>query len=81
VFIIHQVSPNEATRALTIKHLVCESSMAICIIDFTAGGEIMMGIYVFEVSEGLITRVTDYLPESYEPPHRQTPFLKRRPAA
>lgn len=63
----------------TIKHLVCEEEKAICIIDFLVGGEAMTGISVFELSGQLISRVTDYWPEPYEPPLRSTSSMKRRP--
>jgi SnoaL-like domain len=63
----------------SIKHLVCEEAKAVCVIDFAIGNESMTGISIFEVKGGLITGVTDYWPESYEPPPRATPFMKRRP--
>lgn len=63
-----------------IRHLVCEESEAICVIDFVVGDETMTGISIFECSGELISRVTDFWPEPYEPPPRSTPALKRRPA-
>jgi hypothetical protein len=63
----------------SIKHLVCEETKAVCVIDFEVGAEVMTGISVFEVDSALITRVTDYWPEPYEPPPRATPYMKRRP--
>ncbi len=63
----------------TIKHLVCEESKAVCVIDFVVGAKAMTGISIFELNNGLITRVTDYWPEPYEPPVRTTPLMKRRP--
>jgi hypothetical protein len=39
----------------------------------------MTGISIFELRAGLISRVTDYWPEAYDPPPRSTPHLKRRP--
>lgn len=63
-----------------ITQLVCDEAKAICIIDFTVGGETMTGISVFELDGRLISRVTDYWPEPYDPPPRVTPHLKRRPA-
>lgn len=62
-----------------IKHLVCDESKAICVIDFIVGDETMTGISIFELRAGLISRVTDYWPEAYDPPPRSTPHLKRRP--
>jgi SnoaL-like domain len=68
--------PGEWTA--TVKTLVCEGKKAVCIIDFTVGAEVMVGISVFEVSAGKITAVTDYWPEPYEPPARQSSCMKRR---
>ena len=63
----------------TVKHLVCEGSKAVCIIDFTVGTETMTGVSVFNVSAGLLSEVTDYWPAPYEPPARETPHMKRSP--
>jgi hypothetical protein len=63
----------------SIKHLVCEESKAVCVIDFAVGAESMTGISIFEVNDGVIAGVTDYWPEPYEPPPRATPLMKRRP--
>lgn len=63
----------------TIKHLVCEESQAVCVIDFAVGADVMTGISVFAVDRGLITGVVDYWPDPYEPPARATPHMKRRP--
>jgi hypothetical protein len=60
-----------------IRQLVCEASRAVSVIDFSVGDEVMTGVSIFEVSGGLITKVTDYWPEPYDPPPRQTPLLKR----
>lgn len=62
----------------TIRHLVCEEAKAVCVIDFVDGAQTMTGISVFEVVQGRIAAVTDYWPEPYEPPPRQTRHLKRR---
>jgi len=63
-----------------IRHLVCEESKAICIIDFVVDDETMTGISVFALSGEVISSVTDFWPEPYEPPPRSTLHLKRRPA-
>ena len=65
--------------AANIKDLVCEESKAICVIDFVASAQTMTGISIFELKAGLISRVTDFWPEPYEPPPRSTPHMKRRP--
>jgi predicted ester cyclase len=64
----------------TITQLVCDGDKAVCIIDFDVDGQRMTGISVFELRGGLVARVTDYWPEPYEPPPRQTGAMKRRPA-
>jgi hypothetical protein len=65
---------------VAVKHLACDGRKAICVIDFVVGADAMTGITVFEVTNGLIERVTDYWPEPYEPPVRHTPHLQRHPA-
>jgi hypothetical protein len=62
----------------SIKHLVCEANKAVCVIDFAVGSKVMTGISIFELSDGKIAKVTDYWPDPYDPPPRQTPHLKRR---
>lgn len=63
----------------SIKQLICEEAKAITVIDFAVGGEVMTGISIFELDGGLITKVTDYWPEPYEPAPRASPHMKRRP--
>lgn len=62
-----------------IQHLVCEPCKAICVIEFVVNSETMTGISIFELSADLITRVTDYWPDPYEPPPRHTAHMRRRP--
>ena len=64
----------------TIQHLVCEGDRAICVIDFDVGEDKMTGISIFELRSGRLAKVTDYWPAPYEPPVRETPHMKRRPA-
>lgn len=64
-----------------VMELVCEADRAVSIVRFTVGAEIMTGITVFRVTDGRIISVTDFWPDPYEPPPRNTPFLKRRPRA
>ena len=61
-----------------IQTLVCDEKQGICVIDFVVGNEVMVGISIFQVAEGLIHQVIDYWPEPYEPPARETTHLKRR---
>ena len=63
----------------TIQNLVCEQAKAVCVIDFQVGAETMTAISIFELSGQLISRVTDYWPEPYDPPPRSTAYMKRRP--
>ena len=60
-----------------VQRLVADGRTAVCQIDFVAGDEHMTGIGFFDVEEGLITRVTDWWPEPYDPPPRLTPHLVR----
>lgn len=62
----------------TVKTLVCDDTKAVCIIDFVVGAGSEVGISVFEVTEGKIVAVTDYWPEAYEPPKRQSAHMRRR---
>lgn len=64
---------------VTVVQLVCEEGRAVCVVDFAVGADTMTGISIFELTDGLISRVTDYWPEPYEPPPRATPLMKRHP--
>jgi SnoaL-like domain len=44
---------------------------------FRLEGESVPAVVFFEFSDGLISRVTDYWPESYEPPVRVCRFVER----
>ena len=61
-----------------VKDLVSEEHKAVCIVEFKVGTEVMTGISVFTVALGKITSVTDYWPDPYEPPPRQSKHFKRR---
>ena len=61
-----------------IKTLVCERERAVSIIDFIVNNSVTTGITVFAVSGGQITSVSDYWPDFYEPPPRQSAHMKRR---
>ena len=64
-----------------LKMSATDGDKAVCVIDFDVAGDRMTGISIFERRGGLIVKVTDYWPEPYEPPPRQTAHMKRRPAA
>lgn len=60
-----------------VQQLVAEADRVVCIIEFVTEGAPATGIGVFELQGGRISRVTDYWPDPYEPPPRQTPHLQR----
>ncbi len=62
-----------------IDKLICSSTEGLSIIKFMVGSEVMNGLSIFEFRDNLISKVTDYWPEEYEPPLRATPHIKRHP--
>jgi len=62
-----------------VSTLICDQDQGVSIIDFLVGDEKVVGISIFEFSAGLISKVTDFWPEAYDPPARATPHFKRRP--
>jgi len=62
-----------------LSTLICDQDQGVSIIDFLVGDEKVVGISIFEFSAGLISKVTDFWPEAYDPPARATPHFKRRP--
>lgn len=62
-----------------VQRLVAEPDCVVCQIDFVAGEQHMTGIGFFGLRNGLIAHVTDWWPEPYEPPPRQTAHLQRVP--
>lgn len=63
---------------VVVRDLICDGHRAVCRFDFVSDGEAVTGIQFFEVSaEGRIRRVTDYWPESYEPPPRMSKHMVR----
>lgn len=61
-----------------IEELICEQFKAVCRIKFSIGGESMTGISFFTLSaQGKIESVTEYWPESYEPPARVSKHMIR----
>jgi hypothetical protein len=63
------------------RNLVCEGEQAVCEIAFVVDGQTMTGIGFFLLQHGLIAHVTDWWPEPYEPPPRESAYMRRRPAA
>lgn len=62
-----------------VEKLICSEKEGLSVIKFLVGKDVMTGLTVFEFTDGLIAKVTDYWPEEYEPPSRATPHLKRHP--
>jgi hypothetical protein len=60
-----------------VRQLLVDGDSAMCRIDFVTGDETQTGISLFELKQGLITRVTDYWPEAYEPPPRVSTYFTR----
>jgi hypothetical protein len=48
-------------------------------LNFTAGDERMVGVTFFELDGDLISRVTDFWPEPYEPPAGRDHLVERLP--
>ncbi len=53
---------------LTVTRLLVDGSAAAASMNFTVGDEEMVGLVYLQVSDGLVSRVTDFWPEPYEPP-------------
>jgi len=51
-----------------VTRLIVDSETAAASMNFTVGDEQLVGLVYFELAGGLITRVTDFWPEAYEPP-------------
>jgi hypothetical protein len=65
-----------------VEEIVAQDGRVVCRVAFRVGGEVMTGLSYFTVSaEGLITDVTDYWPEAYDPPPRVSRHLVRDPPA
>jgi ketosteroid isomerase-like protein len=60
-----------------VRQIVADADSAVSHIDFHVDGEVMTGISFFALRDGLITKITDYWPEAYEPPARMTPVIER----
>ena len=60
-----------------VTSLISEGDQGVSVIDFNINGEVATGISFFSLSQGLITKIVDYWPEAYEPPHRNTKYVER----
>lgn len=62
---------------LTVTRLIADGSTAAASMNFTVGDEEMVALVYFELSGALITRVTDFWPEPYEPPAGREDLVER----
>lgn len=53
---------------LSMTRLIVDGETAALTMNFTVGGEEMVGLAYVELTDGLISRVTDFWPEAYEAP-------------
>ncbi|MES2884655.1 MAG: nuclear transport factor 2 family protein [Pseudomonadota bacterium] len=60
-----------------IVQLIADEQAAVTTIDFVTDQGRETGISFFEVSDGLIIRITDYWPAPYDPPPRMTTRVER----
>ena len=62
---------------LEVVRLIADDLRAAAEIVLRLDGQDMPALVFFEFADGLIARVTDYWPESYEPPMRVSRFVER----
>jgi len=60
-----------------VLQVIAQEQQGMSVIDFVVNGQSATGISVFELRDGLIARITDYWPEPYEPPARNTARIER----
>lgn len=65
---------------LTVTRLLVDGSAAAATMNFTVGDEEMVGLVYLQVSDGLVSRVTDFWPEPYEPPAGREHLVERVPS-
>jgi predicted ester cyclase len=64
---------------LSVTRLVADGSTAAASANFTVADERMVGVTFFELDGDLISRVTDFWPEPYEPPAGRDQLVERLP--
>jgi predicted ester cyclase len=64
---------------LSVTRLVADGSTAAASSNFTVGNERMVAMTFFELVGDLISRVTDFWPEPYEPPAGREHLVERLP--
>lgn len=60
-----------------LLQVIADERSVVTVFDFVTPTERMRGITFFAVEAGLITKLTDYWPEDYEPPARATAVVQR----
>jgi ketosteroid isomerase-like protein len=60
-----------------VQRVVAEGEHAVSWIHFLVDGQTMTGICFFDFKDGLVSRITDWWPEPYEPPARMTDKIER----
>jgi ketosteroid isomerase-like protein len=58
--------PGDWTASVT--RLIVDGTSAAASMNFTVGDEEMVGLVYLELADGLVTRITDFWPEPYDPP-------------
>ena len=64
---------------LELTRLIVDGDRAAGTMNFLVGGTTMLGIGLFELSGGLIKRITDIWPVSYDPPPGREHLAERLP--
>ena len=63
--------------SLEVTRIVADERGAAAEAGFLVDGEAALNLAFFEFRDGLIARVTDFWPEPYEPPRRESGFVER----
>ena len=64
-----------------MTRLIADGTTAAGSMNFTVGDQDLVGLVYFELHDGLITRITDFWPEPYEPPTGREHLAERAPGA
>ena len=62
---------------LEVVRVIADDARAAAEIILRVDAQAMPALVFFEFADGLIVRITDYWPESYEPPVRVSKFVER----
>ena len=62
---------------LEAVRVIADSLRGCAEINFRVSNQVMPAIAFFEFKDGLIARITDYRPDSCEPPARASKFVER----